>query len=345
MNLAFLNDGDLLTARQPGQDTAEPSQESDGGWTTVRPLERQQDIQPIEIGIRNVLDDAQHPDDRELARSSREENSRDLYEEVVGMVEQYDKLSEEFHGRILDWEDLVNELAHQVSTETNMIMLAIDTLRYGEVTVPNAYRRFWSALLAKAASKVSIQIVTYNEQAINQLICEEFDKESDQLHHQDEHFERIKTLKYIGGDDIEIVLSSYFPTHFFIFKSNRTAMFALQEVFGDAQVCAYAVLTHDPVLIEICKRSFLKMKQSASGYIVFNSSKDRKERATGTIPKYSTPKIPGASSSSDSVLGNEVIEIKKRRLQELEKQAAAQGMQCPVHIILEIEKLRIETQD
>lgn len=42
-------------------------------------------------------------------------------------------------------------------------------------------------------------------------------------------------------------------------------------------------------------------------------------------------------------LENEVIEIKKRRLQELEKQAAMQGMQCPVHIILEIENLRMET--
>lgn len=191
------------------------------------------------------------------------------YRRALRLSEEYDRLVNEYRGRILDWKELVEALAHQVSTETEMIMLAIDTLAYGAVTVPKAHRRFWSALIGKAAARVPIHIVTFNENAQLQMIKEQFGEDmahsptGDVAREMREHFEYIDVLRKQGKESVDIVLSSYFPLHLFIFQKNKTAIFALQELPGDGTVRAYAVETHDPVLVEICRQSFAKLQRFA----------------------------------------------------------------------------------
>ncbi len=57
--------------------------------------------------------------------------AQEEYKRVLELSESYHKLVEEFQGRILDWEALVNELAERVSEETEGMWLALDTLPYG----------------------------------------------------------------------------------------------------------------------------------------------------------------------------------------------------------------------
>lgn len=204
------------------------------------------------------------------ARANEEyKNAVELAKEYGKLVDEYNRLVGEYKGQILSWEDLVNELANQVSGETESIWLAIDTLPYGIVTVPSAHRKFWGELLKKATALVPIQIVTFNEEAQVQMVKEQFGNEmaaaptTDIKRAMEEHFEYIKTLKQSGKEAVDITVSSYFPLHLFIFKGNGVAIFALLELFGDEKVRAHAIRTRDPTLIEICRQTFIKMKKLA----------------------------------------------------------------------------------
>lgn len=191
------------------------------------------------------------------------------YRRALELSEEYNKLVEKYRVRILNWEELVKELANQVSTETESIMLAIDTLSYGAVTVPDAYRKFWSALIAKAAARTSIQIVTSSENAQIQMIKEQFGENmarsprEDIAHAMKDHFERIEALQKQGEGSVNIILTEYFPIHLFIFTKNNTAIFALQELVGDGTVRTHAIKTQDTTLIDICHHSFMKMQKIA----------------------------------------------------------------------------------
>lgn len=148
-------------------------------------------------------------------------------------------------------------------------MLAIDTLAYGAVTVPDAHLRFWSALISRAAARTPVEIVTFNKDAQIQMVKEQFGEDmaysptGDIIRELEEHFEKIKTLQKESKGLVSIDLTDYFPLHLFIFKKNRIAIFALQELFGDSTVRAHAVKTETPNLIDICRQSFIKLQWSA----------------------------------------------------------------------------------
>lgn len=204
------------------------------------------------------------------ARANEEyTKANEEYKRAISLAEGYQKWLNEFRGQILSWDELVGELASQISSETESVMLAIDVLTYGAVTVPDAHRKFWAALLSKAASHTPVQIVTFDRNAIAQMIEEQFGTDvaaspTEDVAQQIEcHFKHIRDLTEQGEGSVDVLMTGYFPLHISIFKGNRTALLALQETFGDGRVRASGILTHDPTMIEFCRQTFINLQHVA----------------------------------------------------------------------------------
>ncbi len=197
------------------------------------------------------------------------------YKNALSLSKEYHSLVEEYRGQILDWEDLITELAKQVENEKEEICLALDTLAYGAVTVPDAHKKFWGGLLSKAAMGLNIKIITFNQAAQIQMLSKQFGPEvaleptkDEHVSSALEHHERcINTLRQEGGDNIEIHLASYFPLHLFIFKFSNLAIIALQDVVGEGKVRARAIKTNDTIMIQICKQSFNELSEISDASI------------------------------------------------------------------------------
>ena len=204
--------------------------------------------------------------------------ARSEYKNALALSERYNKLVEEFQGRILDWETLIDELAKHIAAEQEGVWIAVDTLAYGSVTVPEAHKRFWSGLVSKAALGLPMEIITFNEQAQMQMLRKQF---GDSVVSQPNeamkeglkrHSNYLQILQKQAGRSIRLFVSDYFPLHLFIFHGNGVAFLALQEITGDGKVRARAIRTHDPVMIQICRQSFIEMREFGSAQELTGSS-------------------------------------------------------------------------
>ncbi|MES0491404.1 MAG: hypothetical protein ABUK01_15525 [Leptospirales bacterium] len=186
---------------------------------------------------------------------------------VDELIDEYAKLVAEYKGRILSWADTVNELAKQIETEEEQICMAMDTLSYGIFSAPEAYKQFWVNLLTKAASEMPIEIITFNDQAQEQLFEEQYGRKregssSDEINKGvQNHHACIKTLIEQGQNTVNIAYAPYFSMHLFIFKANKVALFTIQEFHEDGKVDSHTIKTQDDKLIKICRESFRKMQK------------------------------------------------------------------------------------
>ncbi|MDQ1636707.1 MAG: hypothetical protein QOF62_46 [Pyrinomonadaceae bacterium] len=205
----------------------------------------------------------------EFAKANEEfAKANSEYVKARELSDKFDKLVAAFKGTILNWEDLVKDLAEEIYNENESIMMALDTLAYGVVSVPNAYDRFWANLVYKAASRTPMQIITFNEKARMaasraQHGGETVNTSAGPIKPIEQHFANLATLKKEGKGAIRIILSDFFPLHLFIFASRNVAIFAIQEIISDGSVKSYALRTQDPVLMEICRRIFTEMLRNS----------------------------------------------------------------------------------
>lgn len=159
----------------------------------------------------------------------------------------------EYRGFLLNFEDTVYAISENIDQAEKSIKILLDTPRYGELTEPTAFKRYWGNLLKKAGQGLDIEITFFSDEKLIKLCALQFPNKSDEEKKKiiQEDAPLIKTLESLG---VKLFRNDSIPLHIFIFD-NKKAVFALQDI-EEGHVISLAFVTEDRKLTDFLIRTY-----------------------------------------------------------------------------------------